>query len=93
MTWPASYFILRELDFELDIAKRTLASRQESLRIIKLRQERGVSNMLEVRQAEELVYDATEDIPVSGKVDRATGEFSECAGRQKPRTNRPRACP
>jgi multidrug efflux system outer membrane protein len=59
----ASYFNLRELDFELGIARRTLVSRQESLRIIKLRQERGVSNMLEVRQAEELVYDATETIP------------------------------
>ena len=58
-----SYFNLRELDFELDIAKRTLASREESLRIIRLRQQRGVSTMLEVRQGEELVYDATEVIP------------------------------
>ncbi|MGB7924604.1 MAG: efflux transporter outer membrane subunit [Pyrinomonadaceae bacterium] len=58
-----SYFNLRELDFELEIAKNTLASRRESLRIIRLRQERGVSNMLEVRQAEELVYSATEVIP------------------------------
>jgi multidrug efflux system outer membrane protein len=58
-----SYFILRELDFELEIAKRTLTLRRESLRIIDLRQQRGVSNMLEVRQAEELVYDATEVIP------------------------------
>ena len=33
----ASYFNLRELDFELGIARRTLVSRQESLRIIKLR--------------------------------------------------------
>jgi multidrug efflux system outer membrane protein len=59
----ASYFILREFDFELEIARRTLASRQDSLRIIKLREARGVSNMLEVRQGEELVYDATEVIP------------------------------
>jgi outer membrane protein, multidrug efflux system len=58
-----SYFNLRELDFELEIAKRTLASRQNSLRLIRLRQERGVSNMLEVRQAEELVYSAAEVIP------------------------------
>jgi NodT family efflux transporter outer membrane factor (OMF) lipoprotein len=58
-----SYFNLRELDLELDIAKRTLASRQESLRIIQLRQERGVSNLLELRQAQELVYSATEVIP------------------------------
>jgi len=58
-----SYFTLRELDFELDISQRTLASRLESLRIISLRQQRGVSTMLEVRQAEELVYDAREVIP------------------------------
>ena len=58
-----SYFNLRELDFELEIARRTLISRQESLRIIKLREQRGVSNMLEVRQGEELVFDATETIP------------------------------
>jgi outer membrane protein, multidrug efflux system len=59
----ASYFNLRELDFELEIARRTLLSRQDSMRIIKLRESRGVSNMLEVRQSEELVYDATEVIP------------------------------
>ena len=58
-----SYFVLREFDFELEIARRTLQSRQESLRIISARQQRGVSNMLEVRQAEELVYNATETIP------------------------------
>lgn len=60
-----SYFSLRELDLELEIASRTLASRRESLRIIKLRQERGVSNMLDVRQAEQLVYSASEVIPAT----------------------------
>jgi multidrug efflux system outer membrane protein len=60
-----SYFSLRELDYELEIAKRTLVSRQESLRIIKLREERGVSNMLDVRQAEQLVYSASEVIPAT----------------------------
>ncbi len=59
----AAYFVLRELDFELEISRQTLTSRQESLRIIRLRQERGVATMLEVRQAEQLVYDATETIP------------------------------
>jgi len=60
-----AYFNLRELDYELEIAKRTLGSRQESLRIIKLRQERGVSNLLELRQAEQLVYSAAEVIPAT----------------------------
>jgi multidrug efflux system outer membrane protein len=58
-----AYFGLRELDFELDISRRTLTSREESLRLITLRQQRGVATMLEVRQAEELVYDAREVIP------------------------------
>jgi len=58
-----AYFSLSELAFELDISRRTLASREESLRLIRLRQQRGVATMLEVRQAEELVYDATEVIP------------------------------
>jgi len=58
-----AYFNLREFDYELEISRRTLTSREESLRIIKLRQERGVATMLEVRQAEELVYNATEVIP------------------------------
>src|SRR5215470_11212436 len=61
------YFDLRELDFELEVSKRTLQSRQESLRIISLRQQRGVSNMLEVRQAEQLVYQAGEQIPALEK--------------------------
>src|SRR5262249_28704454 len=59
----AAYFSLREFDYELEISRRTLTSRQESLRLINLRQQRGVATMLEVRQAEELVYDATEVIP------------------------------
>jgi outer membrane protein, multidrug efflux system len=58
-----AYFNLCELDYELAISKRTLASRQESLRIINLRQQRGVSNLLDLRQAEYLVYSAAEVIP------------------------------
>jgi len=49
-----AYFTLREFDYELEISRRTLASRQESLRLIQLRQQRGVAIMLDVRQAEEL---------------------------------------
>src|SRR3569832_2111589 len=38
-----AYFGLREFDFELDISRRTLVSREESLRLIRLRQQRGVA--------------------------------------------------
>ena len=59
----AGYFSLLELDSELDIAKRTLVTREESLRLIKLRQQNGLSTALDVRQAEELVYQASKTIP------------------------------
>ena len=59
----AGYFSLLELDSELDIAKRTLATREESLRLIRARQQGGLATLLDVRQAEELVYQATQTIP------------------------------
>src|SRR5215813_7220972 len=57
------YFSLLELDSELEIGKRTLAAREESLRLIQLRQQGGVATMSDVRQAEELVYQASQTIP------------------------------
>lgn len=57
-----SYFNLIELDTELEIAKRTLVSRQDSLRLIRLREQGGVATLLDVRQAEQLVYNATQSI-------------------------------
>ena len=59
----AGYFNLLDLDSELEIAKRTLATREGSLRLIKARQEGGLATMLDVRQAEELVYLASQTIP------------------------------
>ena len=70
-----AYFSLREFDFELDISRRTLVSREESLRLIQLRQQRGVATMLEVRQAEELVYDAREVIPALEQSIQQTENF------------------
>jgi multidrug efflux system outer membrane protein len=59
----AGYFQLREFDLELEISKQTLASRQESLRIISLQEKAGIATMLDVRQAEELVQQAAVTIP------------------------------
>ena len=59
----STYFSLLELDTELGISKRTLATREESLRLIKVRQQGGVATMLDVRQAEQLVYSAAATIP------------------------------
>jgi multidrug efflux system outer membrane protein len=59
----AAYFSLLELDTELEIAKDTLATRQESLNLTKTRQQGGVATMLDVRQAEQLVYAAAQTVP------------------------------
>lgn len=59
----SGYFQLRELDLELEISRRTLASRQKSLELTKTLQERGINSMLDVRQAEQLVYTASAQIP------------------------------
>lgn len=62
-TVAAAYLQLRELDLELDISQRTLVTREESLRIIKLRTDAGVATTLDLRQAEQLVYSARAAIP------------------------------
>lgn len=59
----SAYFQLRELDLEMEISKHALASRQDSLRLVKIRAAGGVTSMLDVRQSEQLVYDAAGNIP------------------------------
>src|SRR4029450_13484176 len=51
-----AYFELRELDLDLEIAKRSFASREKSLRLTRARQEEGVATRLDIRQAENLLY-------------------------------------
>ncbi len=58
-----AYFQVRELDLELEISRRTLASRQDSLRLTQLLSDHGATSLLDVRQAEQLVYTAGEQIP------------------------------
>jgi outer membrane protein, multidrug efflux system len=59
----ASYFQLRSDDLQLEIARRTLESRRESLALTRTLQEGGAGTMLDVRQAEQLVAIAAESIP------------------------------
>jgi outer membrane protein, multidrug efflux system len=58
-----AYFELRALDNELEISKRTLASRQQSLQLTQLLETHGSASDLDVSQAEQLVYTASETIP------------------------------
>jgi NodT family efflux transporter outer membrane factor (OMF) lipoprotein len=60
----AAYFNLRALDYQLEISKRTLETRQDSLRLVQSRQAGGVGTLLDLRQAEQLVDTAAATIPV-----------------------------
>ena len=59
----AAYFQLRALDLELEISQRTLTSRRESLRLTQVLADGGSTSMLDVRQAEQLVFTAAAEIP------------------------------
>jgi multidrug efflux system outer membrane protein len=58
-----SYFELRQLDLELEISKRTLNSRRDSLQLTQTLEEHGISSLLDVRQSEQLVYTAATEVP------------------------------
>lgn len=59
----AAYFQLRELDLALEISEQTLASRRMSLHLTEVLNHNGSASMLDLRQAQELVYTAAETIP------------------------------
>jgi multidrug efflux system outer membrane protein len=57
-----TYLTLRALDLELEIATRTRDVAGDSLRLTEARRDRGVGNALDVRQAEQLLYNAAAQI-------------------------------
>jgi multidrug efflux system outer membrane protein len=54
----SAYFQLREQDLELEISRQTLTSRTDSLRLTQVLADRGATSLLDVRQAEQLVFSA-----------------------------------
>jgi outer membrane protein, multidrug efflux system len=58
-----AYFDLRTLDLDLEISKRTVTSREQSRALVQARLEGGVAGILDLQQAEILLYGATKAIP------------------------------
>src|ERR1700752_2149984 len=58
-----AYFQLRALDSELEISRRTLGSRQQSLQLTRVLETHGSASDFDVSQSEQLVYTASETIP------------------------------
>ena len=58
-----SYLTLRTLDLTLEISQRTVTSRVQSRELVQARLDGGVAGILDLRQAETLLYSATKTIP------------------------------
>jgi outer membrane protein, multidrug efflux system len=77
-----AYFTIRELDYELEISKATLAARRDSLNLTTYRQSGGVATMLDLRQAEQLVYTAAETIPaLQQQIEQTENQISLLLGK------------
>jgi outer membrane protein, multidrug efflux system len=58
-----AYLTLRALDLTLEISQRTVTSRKQSLDLVQARLDGGVAGILDLRQAETLLYTATKTVP------------------------------
>jgi outer membrane protein, multidrug efflux system len=58
-----AYFQLLELDMEMEISRRTVDARQESLRLVEIREKGGTTSLLDVRQSQFLLHTAAAEIP------------------------------
>jgi multidrug efflux system outer membrane protein len=94
-----AYFGLRALDLELDVTRRTLGTREESLRLTEVRERGGATSLLDVRQAEQLVYAATGQIASLERlieqqenfISQLMGELPAGVTRGRPLTDQPHA--
>jgi len=88
----SAYFNLLELDTELAIARRTLATREESLKLITNRGHHGLATQLEVRQGEQLVHTAERAIPsIEQLVQQTENQISLLTGQSPAAINRGRS--
>ncbi len=93
----SAYFQLREYDLELEIAQRTQASRQQSLKITQTLEQGGATSLADVRQAEQLVEEAAESIPQTqqeiqqqeNQISILIGENPAAVQRGRPLTEQP----
>lgn len=59
-----TYFQIRTLDAQLAVAKQTLTTRQQSVDLTRTLERGGATPLSDVRQAEQLLYTATNQIPL-----------------------------
>ncbi len=78
----AAYLQLRELDLELETTRRNVASRRQSLDLVRDRFESGVSSALELRQAEAELASTAAQVPgLERQVTQTENQLSILLGR------------
>jgi multidrug efflux system outer membrane protein len=76
------YFTLLHFDDQLEISRRTLETRRESLRLIQERQGGGVATLLDLREAEQLVSSAAATIPtLEQQIEQTENQISLLLGK------------
>jgi multidrug efflux system outer membrane protein len=76
------YFLLQDLDLELQITRHALQTREESLALVRLRVDNGYSSELDLRQAEVLVEGAhTELTGLELQIERTENQLDVLLGR------------
>jgi multidrug efflux system outer membrane protein len=77
-----AYFDLLDLDRELEIARRTVASRRDSLELVRLRAREGITSELDVRRAEAELATAAATVPdLERRVAQTENRISVLLGR------------
>ena len=77
-----AYLQLRTLDSELDITRRTLDARKQSLQLTESLEQGGSGTLADVRQAEQLLYTAAAAIPdFERQIDQEENSISILLGR------------
>ena len=77
-----AYLSLRALDLTLEISRRTVSSRTQSVDLVQARLDGGVAGILDLRQAETLYYGATKTIPdIQRQIEETENRINVLLGR------------
>jgi multidrug efflux system outer membrane protein len=77
-----AYLALRALDLTLEISRRTVDSRTQSVDLVQARLDGGVAGILDLRQAETLYYSATKTIPeIQRQIEETENRINVLLGR------------
>ena len=73
----SDYFLLRDLDLQLQITEQTVQTQQDSVKLTEMRLQHGVATRLDVLQARQVLDTANAQIP---DLERQVGQTEDAIG-------------